>query len=379
MNLDEDRTLLSICIATFNRGEMLEKTLAVLVGQMSPIRAGNVEIVIGDNCSSDGTEEIGRRYSEKYPYIKYLRHASNLGAERNFFTVVQHAAGGFIWLLSDDDFILDGAIQRILQAILRQPDVSLIFINYKLLSDTSGGSPEPSRCIATADSVTNSADEFCLLVRYANSFIASCIYKRIIWLNVAPAHYSGNNYWPQLYIANEIVRQEKSFILSDPLLMMRCLPPLASRTEKKRQGNDHFYMDAHLMFAKFVDEASDQLTSLAAKNLGYELAVKDNFFQIVIYKYVAEKYRPRYLTYVFHELLSVTCFWNNILFWLRDVPVLFLPRIVSVGIYEWWRIKAEISKWEKADKRYRRMIFSLYKTISLFKRLLKKSRLVLQK
>jgi hypothetical protein len=185
---------------------------------------------------------------------------------------------------------------------------------------------------------------------------------------VAPGHYSGNNYWPQLYIANEIMQQEKGFVLSDPLLMMRCLPPLASRMEKKRDGNDHFYLDAHLMFAKFVHEASGQLANPAAKRLGYEMAVRDNFFQIVIYKYVAERYQVRYLASVFLELLSVPCFRKKISFWLRDVPLLFLPRIISMGIYEWWQLKGEITGWERANNKYKRMIFDLYKITRLIKR-----------
>jgi hypothetical protein len=64
---------------------------------------------------------------------------------------------------------------------------------------------------------------------------------------------------------------------------------------EKKQGNDHFYMDAHLMFVKFVDEAGCQLTDPAARSLGYELALKGNFFQIMIYKCVAEKYQFKYL------------------------------------------------------------------------------------
>jgi hypothetical protein len=139
-------------------------------------------------------------------------------------------------------------------------------------------------------------------------------------------------------------------------------------------------MDAHLQFVKFVDEAGCQLTDPAARSLGYELALKGNFFQIMIYKCVAEKYQFKYLASVFLDLLSQPYFRNNIKFWLKDVPVLFLPRIVSAGIYEWWQIKWEISKWEQADKKYKRMIFGLYKAARLIKRwLLKKNGLAPQK
>jgi hypothetical protein len=152
------------------------------------------------------------------------------------------------------------------------------------------------------------------------------------------------------------------------MLMMRCLSPLASRTEKKNQGNDHFYIDAHIMFIRFVDELSSQLVNPAAKKLGYDLVLGNNFFQIVIYKCTAEKYKIKYLTSVFYNLISVACFRKSILFWLKDVPALFLPKVFSVWIYEWWQIKTEICTWEQANKNYKRMIYSLYKIIRISKR-----------
>lgn len=345
---------------------MLQKTLSTLVGQISLIEGGNVEVVVGDNCSSDGTEEIGRRYSNEYPYINYLRHDSNIGAERNFLSVVQHAAGDFVWLLSDDDFLLDGAINKVLQVILQQQDIAFIFMNYKLWSDSLQALSGPSSCIATNDCITTNADEFNLLVRYANSFISSCICKRTKWMNAMTAQHL-NTYWPQLYIANEIVQREKSFIIADPLLLMRCLSSMASRMEKKKQGNDHFYMDAHVQFIRFVDGLSNQSVNPAIKSMNKEMILRANFFQIVIYKYVAKKYKIKYLASVFYNLFSVAYFRKSILFWLRDVPTLFLPGIISICIYEWQEMKKEIGTWEGVNEKHKRIIYSLYKVIKLSK------------
>lgn len=371
MKVNDRNMQLSICLPTFNRSEMLQKTLGTLVRQISLIEVGNVEIIVGDNCSSDGTEEVGRRYSDECSYVKYMRHDSNIGPERNYLTVIQHAVGDFIWLLSDDDYILDGAINKLLQVISRQQDISFIFMNYVLWSDPLQALLGPSRCIATNDCVAASADEFYLLVRCANSFIGSCVYRRTKWIDAAPALHAGNH-WAQLYIANAIVQRGKSFIIADPLLKMRCLSPLASRTEKKKQGNDHYYMDAYIDFVRFADELSGQLVNPAARRLACDLALQDKGFQIVIYKYVADKYRIAYLASIFCSLFSVACFRKSISFWLRDVPVLFSPKIISICIYEWWQMKKEISTWGQADRKHKRMIYGLYEIIRLSKRCLMK-------
>jgi abequosyltransferase len=47
---------LSICIATLNRARFLKETLARILGQASD----EVEVVIVDGASSDGTEEVVR-------------------------------------------------------------------------------------------------------------------------------------------------------------------------------------------------------------------------------------------------------------------------------------------------------------------------------
>ena len=72
-------------------------------------------------------------------------------------------------------------------------------------------------------------------------------------------------------------------------------------------------------------------------------------------------------------MLCINCFRKNILFWLKDVPVLFSPRIIVRGIYNWWQLKEKICAWEDSDKIYHKFIFNLYDIIRLSKRWFMKS------
>jgi glycosyltransferase involved in cell wall biosynthesis len=353
---------LSICIATFNRSKLLRKTLDSLVYQILQIEEETVEVVVGDNCSSDATEQIGRQYAGKYAFIRYLRNDRNIGAERNYYSVVRHASGDFVWMLSDDDFILEGAVVRILRVIQQRPDISYIFVNYRLWSESDHAVCGGSNCVADHDQAVPSGDDFHLLVRYANSFIASGVCRRTSWIAAMDARRLAS-YWPQLHIANEIVQREKSFIVAEPLLLMRCLPALNSRMEKKRQGNDGFYLDAHLQFIEFLEGVTRQTANPEVRRMNEGLGLRANLFQIMMYKCVADKYQVKYLTAVFLKLFSVPRFRKNIHFWLRDAPLLFAPGLVARQMYAWQQKKKEIGTWAVARERYKGVMYSLYRMV----------------
>lgn len=359
---------LSICIPTFNRATFLQDTLSRLADQVSCIEGGGIEILVGDNHSDDGTEIIGRQYSDKYPYISYCRNDGNIGGARNTEKLIQGAKGTFIWLLSDDDDIEDEALKKIMQVISQQ-DVAFIFVNYALWSADLQGYIGSSRCIASNDCIANNADEFYSLVRYANSFMSSCIFNRDQWNAESPLQYRGTN-WMHLYVANKIISREKSYVIAYPLLRMRCLDPMSSRIEKKKQGDERHYMHAYVMLAGFVSGLKDQGISAAAQKIGGELIVKDNLFQIVSYKCIAERYDILYLFGVFKSLCSCLHLRKSPNFWMRGIPVLFLPRFCASAIYQWWQFKQKVAGWKGSPKKHERFLYFAYAAIRRVKQVI---------
>jgi len=70
----------------------------------------NFELIISDDCSSDGSEEICREYAKKDPRIKFIRQEKNIGISRNMIFLLKQAKGDFfMWAANDDlwhkDFI----------------------------------------------------------------------------------------------------------------------------------------------------------------------------------------------------------------------------------------------------------------------------------
>lgn len=114
----EVRPELTIAIPTYNRKECLQQSL---VNVIEHSRGKDIEILISDNASTDGTEEFVKFIQKENPSIKYYKNAQNLGFDGNFLNCFEKAQGKYVMLLSDDDVLLDGAIDSILEALKCAP------------------------------------------------------------------------------------------------------------------------------------------------------------------------------------------------------------------------------------------------------------------
>ena len=129
-----DKTL-TIGIPTFNGGKYIGVAIESVMSQLknNQLLESRTEIVVSDNASQDNVGFIVKKYEESYPKIvHYYRNEKNVGFDRNVDLVVSRAGGKFVWLISDDDFITDGAIENVLKVIETNLDerISVIFANY---------------------------------------------------------------------------------------------------------------------------------------------------------------------------------------------------------------------------------------------------------
>ena len=107
--------LLSICIPTYNRGEILAKNLEIYIND--PAFDNSVEIVISDNFSSDCTEELISKYSKKYKNIIYKRLNRNIGGDLNMGTALSLGKGLYLKLMNDTVTLKPGIMKYMLDVI----------------------------------------------------------------------------------------------------------------------------------------------------------------------------------------------------------------------------------------------------------------------
>jgi glycosyltransferase involved in cell wall biosynthesis len=111
-------TILSVAIPTFNRVDKLKKCLESLLAE---IAGKPVELLVSDNASQDGTQAYMEEICREHPEVTYIRNSENVGPDRNFLNCYNRASGEYVYLLGDDDVLLPGAMDAILETLAKKP------------------------------------------------------------------------------------------------------------------------------------------------------------------------------------------------------------------------------------------------------------------
>ena len=124
---------LSIGVPVYNG----EKHLAAALDSLLDQTYRDLEIVISDNHSTDGTEAICLEYAARDPRIRYDRADRNRGASWNFNRVVELAKGPYFKWASCNDLHAPTYLARCVEALDADPDVVLAFAKGQII-DGSG-------------------------------------------------------------------------------------------------------------------------------------------------------------------------------------------------------------------------------------------------
>jgi glycosyltransferase involved in cell wall biosynthesis len=121
-------------MVTYNHLNFIEQAIESVLMQETDF---DYELVIGEDCSTDGTREIVKSYAEKYPNrIRALLHPHNLGMQQNFVRVLEACQGTYIALLEGDDYWTDSLkLQKQVDFLEANPDFSICFHKIKILED----------------------------------------------------------------------------------------------------------------------------------------------------------------------------------------------------------------------------------------------------
>lgn len=105
--------LVSIVMTTYNGERYLAQQMDSLLQQTYP----HLEIVVVDDCSTDGTFALLQQYARRHPHISVYRNETNLGYIRNFEKACALSKGDFIALCDQDDAWKADKIEKLAGAI----------------------------------------------------------------------------------------------------------------------------------------------------------------------------------------------------------------------------------------------------------------------
>jgi glycosyltransferase involved in cell wall biosynthesis len=92
----------SVLVKTFDHEACIAQTLGSVLSQAAPF---DWELVVGEDCSRDGTREVVREVAARLPgRVRPLFRERNLGPVANFIDTLAACRGTYVALLDGDDF-----------------------------------------------------------------------------------------------------------------------------------------------------------------------------------------------------------------------------------------------------------------------------------
>jgi len=122
---------LSIGLPVYNRGKLLKQSLEALLNQTF----SDFELIISDNASTDGTEEICREYAQRDGRIRYHRNRSNIGGPRNFNQTFEVSSSKYFKWATSDDLCAPQFLELALGVLERDPVVVLCYAKSTIIGE----------------------------------------------------------------------------------------------------------------------------------------------------------------------------------------------------------------------------------------------------
>jgi len=119
--------LVSIITPSFNQARFLEDTIKSVIGQDYP----NIEYIIIDGGSTDGSREIIHQYEGQLAYWESVTDKGQTDAINKGFA---KAKGDIFAWLNSDDILLPGAVSAAVKYLQEKPEISMVYGNAMLIN-----------------------------------------------------------------------------------------------------------------------------------------------------------------------------------------------------------------------------------------------------
>jgi glycosyltransferase involved in cell wall biosynthesis len=163
----------SVMLKTYNHAPYVAQAIESALAQQTTFP---VEIVVGDDGSTDGTPEIVREYAARHPgRIRVLERAGRVGMVRNTMDLYRSCRGRFVAWLDGDDFWIDsGKLEKQVEFLTRHQSFTLSFHDADVM--TADG----RRTACPISTPGKSAYEVEDLLLGPPGFSCSCVFRKVI-------------------------------------------------------------------------------------------------------------------------------------------------------------------------------------------------------
>jgi abequosyltransferase len=217
----ENKIILSICIATFQRRPFLKDTLIEILRQTSKYH-NLIQVVVADGGSTDGTKELLKGFEKNNTQLKVVYLVEKGGMDKDYDCAVRSGDGKYCWLLSDDDIIEGDAVLKVMNK-LQEEKRDVLIVNSSSW-DKEYSKCFTKRCIEISEDVEikneNFHDKLFEICGGYVSFLGVLIIKKELWEQVDTQKFYGSRFI-HLGVLSKIPYNSSVLIIKDSLIKIR--------------------------------------------------------------------------------------------------------------------------------------------------------------
>lgn len=301
--------LLTIAIPTYNRSAFLTRNLEYLFLQKQYLE--QVEIIVSDNASVDDTETVVEEFIKNGLVIKYIKNEVNKGADFNIIQCYKEAKGIYILTMGDDDALLNGALQSIIEIIGKHDKIGSIFLNSVDIDNANNTKYEKINYFTF-----NNIEEYLKNVTYFVTFISANIINREALENIDFDKWSDSLLVQVPVILNAIkIKGASNVVVYTEIL--------AIQTENSGGYN---------IFKVFGQNFNNILQDVFSDDDMYrKIIINDLFIRFFPFWVLRLKKSTFFLNLSSREIINLIDY--NLYFWIFTYPILILPRPFDNAFY----------------------------------------------
>lgn len=264
---------LTVAVPCYNSQDYMRRAIEPLL-----ICENDIEILIIDDGSTDGTGEIGDTFEEEYPATIRCIHQENGGHGEAVNTGLKNASGKYFKVLDSDDWFDEAALVKVIQTLKNlDEDVDMMVCNYVY--------DKPSKNIQKP-------------IRYANALPQNKIFR---WYDVKHFYPSQNLLMHSIIYRTEVLRASglvlpKHTFYVDNLFVYEPIPFVQTM----------YYLDVDLYHYFIGREDQSVNESVMIKRIDQQIAVNKRMIDAIDIDHLKSRKMRKYLIKYLSMISTVT-------------------------------------------------------------------------
>lgn len=202
---------LSVFVVTYNQEQYIRQCLESIAMQKVNF---DYEVVVGDDCSTDGTVAICDEFADKYPQMHIYHHPKNIGLLKNWEFVMNKCKGEYIALIEGDDYWIDEyKLQRQVDWLDAHPDYTLTFTRAEIKYENGAKIGQEAKLVHLREGEYR-VDDICSDFYVLSS---SAVVRNVL----QPVYYSDKLLYADTYTFIELCKRGNAYCLGIPTVMYR--------------------------------------------------------------------------------------------------------------------------------------------------------------